>query len=69
MDFPWSLPLHCGAMKIAILGAVCFDEIFALDGERRESFGGILYNAAALSSVLDAGDACAPVHQDRRRPL
>lgn len=60
MDFPWSLPLHCGVMKIAILGAVCFDEIFALDGERRESFGGILYNAAALSSVLDAGDLALP---------
>ena len=47
-------------MKIAILGAVCFDEILTLDGERRESFGGILYNAAAFASVLDAGDAAVP---------
>jgi len=43
-------------MKIAILGAVCFDEIFPLDGERRESFGGILYNAAALASILEGAD-------------
>ncbi|MBN2309303.1 MAG: carbohydrate kinase family protein [Candidatus Hydrogenedentes bacterium] len=48
-------------MNIAVLGAVCYDEIFAVDGERRESFGGILYNAAALSSVLDEGDRVVPV--------
>jgi adenosine kinase len=47
-------------MKIAILGAVCFDEIFPLEGERRESFGGILYNAAALASILENGDTAFP---------
>jgi sugar/nucleoside kinase (ribokinase family) len=47
-------------MKIAILGAVCFDEIFPLEGERRESFGGILYNAAALASILEDGDVAFP---------
>ena len=48
-------------MKIAILGTVCFDEIVSLNGERRESYGGILYNTAALSSVLEEGDFVAPV--------
>ncbi|MBI4556401.1 MAG: carbohydrate kinase family protein [Candidatus Hydrogenedentes bacterium] len=48
-------------MKIAVLGAVCFDEIFPVEGPKRESFGGILYNAAAFSSVLDDGDWVAPV--------
>lgn len=47
-------------MKIAILGAVCFDEIFTLEGERRESFGGITYNAAAFASILEAGDVAFP---------
>ncbi len=47
-------------MKTAILGAVCFDEIFPLEGERRESFGGILYNAAALSSILEESDTAFP---------
>lgn len=48
-------------MKIALLGAVCFDEIFSLEGERRESFGGITYNAAALSSILEEGDTALPI--------
>ncbi len=48
-------------MKIAVLGAVCYDEIFTLEGERRESFGGILYNIAALTSVLNDGDSVAPL--------
>lgn len=48
-------------MKIAILGAVCFDEIIVPDGQRREGFGGILYNTAALSSILDEGDSVVPL--------
>lgn len=48
-------------MRIAVLGAVCFDEIIALDGARSSSFGGILYNAAAFSSVLEPGDAVVPL--------
>jgi sugar/nucleoside kinase (ribokinase family) len=48
-------------MKIGLLGAVCFDEIIALDGSRSESFGGILYNAAAFSSILSDGDWLVPV--------
>lgn len=48
-------------MKIAVLGAVCFDEIAPLEGPRRESFGGILYNTVAFSSVLEDGDWVRPV--------
>jgi sugar/nucleoside kinase (ribokinase family) len=48
-------------MKIAILGAIVHDVIIWIDGTRRESFGGILYNAAALSSVLGEGDWAVPV--------
>ncbi|MBI5095971.1 MAG: carbohydrate kinase family protein [Candidatus Hydrogenedentes bacterium] len=48
-------------MKIGLLGAVCFDEIIALDGTRSESFGGILYNASAFSSILNDADCLAPV--------
>ncbi|MCP4643894.1 MAG: carbohydrate kinase family protein, partial [bacterium] len=44
-----------------MLGAVCFDEIIPLEGEPRESFGGILYNVAAVSSLLNDGDAVVPV--------
>ena len=55
-------------MRIALLGAVCFDEIFPVEGGRREGFGGLLYNAAALSSVLEDGDWAVPISrlgQDR----
>lgn len=48
-------------MKIGLLGAVCFDEIIALDGTRSESFGGILYNAAAFSSILGDEDTLVPL--------
>jgi adenosine kinase len=48
-------------MKIAVLGGVCYDEIFALDGSRSESFGGILYNVSALSSVLNPDDRIVPL--------
>jgi sugar/nucleoside kinase (ribokinase family) len=48
-------------MRIGVLGAVCYDEIFPVEGERRESFGGILYNTAALSSVLEEDERVVPV--------
>jgi len=48
-------------MRIAVLGAIVHDEIIWIDGGRRESFGGILYTVAALSSILDDGDYVAPV--------
>ena len=48
-------------MKLGVLGTICFDEILLLDGSRRESFGGITYNVAALSSVLKDGDTVLPL--------
>lgn len=48
-------------MKIATLGAVCLDEIISVDGVRRESFGGILYNTAALSGICDGRDSIIPL--------
>jgi len=38
-------------MKVAVVGAIVHDEIVTHVGERRESYGGILYNIAAISSV------------------
>lgn len=48
-------------MRIGVLGAIVHDEIIWINGDRRESFGGILYTAAALSSVLDNEDWAVPV--------
>ncbi|HEO70667.1 MAG TPA: carbohydrate kinase family protein [Candidatus Hydrogenedentes bacterium] len=48
-------------MRIAVLGAVVHDDIFWTDGSHREGFGGILYTAAALASVLSDGDEAVPV--------
>lgn len=48
-------------MKISVIGAIVYDEIITHDGTRRESFGGITYNIAALSSIVDAGTQIHPV--------
>ncbi len=42
---------------VAVLGAVVYDEIVTHDHRRIESFGGIVYNLAALSSLV-GDDAC-----------
>ena len=55
-------------MKISVIGAIVYDEIFTADGARRESFGGITYNIAALSSIVAEGTEIHPitnVAQDR----
>ena len=44
------------ALSIAVLGAVVYDEIITHDNQRIESYGGITYNVAALSSLV--GDEC-----------
>lgn len=41
---------------IAVIGAIVFDEIITHDAGRIESFGGIVYNLAALNSLVD--DRC-----------
>jgi len=61
VDFGGELHYTCRAMRIAILGAIVHDEIIWIDGNRRKSFGGILYTVGALSSVLDDGDWAVPV--------
>jgi adenosine kinase len=38
-------------MKVAVIGSIVRDEIVTHLGERRESYGGILYNVAAIASV------------------
>ncbi|HIJ65049.1 MAG TPA: carbohydrate kinase family protein [Candidatus Hydrogenedentes bacterium] len=56
-------------MKIGVLGAVCYDEIIAPDGARRDGFGGILYNVAALSGIMSDGEVVFPLSKlgaDRR---
>lgn len=47
-------------MKISIVGACCHDEIVTLDGTVRHSFGGILYNTNAFSSLLGPNDIVRP---------
>jgi len=48
-------------MTISVLGAIVYDEIITYQGERRGSFGGILYNVAALSSIVPPGTRIRPV--------
>ncbi|MDP6124437.1 MAG: PfkB family carbohydrate kinase [Candidatus Latescibacteria bacterium] len=48
-------------MTIAILGTVVYDEIFTYRGVRNESYGGITYNVAALSSLVDESAMICPV--------
>ncbi len=48
-------------MKIAILGSVCHDEIVTHLGERKTSYGGILYNVAALESIVDDQTQLLPI--------
>ncbi len=47
-------------MKIAVIGTVMRDEIHTVRGERRESFGGILYNLLALASLTRSTDRILP---------
>ena len=48
-------------MTISVIGAIVYDEIITHKGERRESFGGITYNIAALSSILPPDVTIHPV--------
>jgi len=50
-------------MRIAILGTIVYDEIVTHLGERRQSFGGITYNVAALTSLIDRGTELVPIAQ------
>ena len=50
-------------MRIAVLGTVVYDEIVTHLGERKESFGGITYNIAALASLIDEQTQLVPIAQ------
>lgn len=47
-------------MEIAVIGAVMRDEIHTWRGERKVSFGGILYNLRALAVMTGPGDRIRP---------
>ncbi|UCH35954.1 MAG: carbohydrate kinase family protein [Armatimonadota bacterium] len=48
-------------MRISVIGAIVHDEITTADGARRESFGGITYNMAALSSIVSDDTSICPI--------
>jgi len=48
-------------MKVSVVGAAVYDEIITHEGKRRESYGGIIYNLIALSSVGDEDLVILPI--------
>jgi adenosine kinase len=50
-------------MRIAVLGTIVYDEIITHRGDRKESFGGITYNIAALESLIDEDTQLVPIAQ------
>jgi pfkB family carbohydrate kinase len=53
--------------KVAVLGPIPRDQIVTHAGERFHKFGCVIYTAAALSSLLDAGDTIVPISHVRRQ--
>jgi sugar/nucleoside kinase (ribokinase family) len=53
--------------KVAVLGPIPRDQIVTHAGERFEKYGCVLYTAAALSALLDAGDTIVPIAHVRRQ--
>ena len=53
--------------KVAVLGPIPRDQIVTHAGEAFEKYGCVLYTAAALSALLDAGDTIVPVSHIRRQ--
>src|SRR5258707_774633 len=56
-----------GGRKVAVLGPIPRDEVVTHAGERFERYGCAMYTAAALSSLLDAGDTIVPISHVRQR--
>ncbi len=60
-------------MRIGLFGTVMHDQIYGLDGQPFESFGGILYNLLALAAAAGPQDELVPFgrispeHLDRLR--
>ena len=53
--------------KVAVLGPIPRDQVVTHAGERFHKYGGVMYTAAALSALLDAGDTVVPISHVRRR--
>jgi hypothetical protein len=52
--------------KVAVLGPIPRDQVVTHAGERFKKYGCVLYTAAALSALLDAGDTIVPIAHVRR---
>lgn len=53
--------------KVAVLGPIPRDHIVTYAGERIEKYGCVIYTAAALSSLLGAGDTIVPISHVRQQ--
>ena len=56
-----------GSRKVAVLGPIPRDQVVTHAGERFEKYGCVIYTAAALSALLDAGDTIVPISHVRQR--
>jgi adenosine kinase len=56
---------HAGR-KVAVLGPIPRDQVVTHTGERFHKYGCVIYTAAALSALLEAGDTIVPVSHVRR---
>jgi pfkB family carbohydrate kinase len=52
--------------RVAVLGPIPRDQVVTHAGERFHRYGCVMYTAAALSALLDAGDTIVPVSHVRR---
>jgi sugar/nucleoside kinase (ribokinase family) len=53
--------------KVAVLGPIPNDQVVTHAGERFRKYGGAMYTAAALASLLDTGDTVVPISHVRRQ--
>jgi sugar/nucleoside kinase (ribokinase family) len=53
--------------KVAVLGPIPRDQVVTHAGERFRKYGTVIYTAAALSALLDAGDTIVPISHVRRQ--
>ncbi len=53
--------------KVGVLGPIPRDVVVTAAGERFEKYGCVIYTAAALSSLLEAGDMIVPVSHVRQQ--
>ena len=47
--------------QVAVVATLMSDVIYPYNGERRESFGGVLYNVMALGNIMPANSRIVPV--------